>query len=594
MPRSEELIRVTAWCEKTADLGVIEELEKANYNRILARLLAIRGISLAKCEDFFDLSMKRLMPPSALPGISDATDAILNAIEARRQIVIFGDYDCDGVCATAILIKTLREIEQCLCHDRASSSLIEPFLPQRLNEGYGMTNASIERMFRFHPNVSLIVTVDNGINSVEQVSFLRQRGIEVIVTDHHLPGNELPACTIIDPKLASPKELEGICGAGVSFFLANSLIVEAKRRGWFPKERKIAAPLLVMAGLATITDIMPLVDQNRIIVANALQLFKHYAPIGLRELMLRASSRDYSENATVQMFGFLLGPRINAAGRMASADAALDLLLEDREIAREAAIIIDKHNGERKAIEKDMTDFALKQIAEDASAQVISIPGGHIGVAGIVASKVMEELKNKKLKHVPVCIIVGTHGSGRAPAGYNLCEAFNECSEFLTRFGGHAVAGGLTLKNGCIDEFRAAFCRACDLQRNRNAIISNGTKFVDAVIDLNEITQELADDILSLEPFGEANPEPVFCVQQVTLPNVCKFGSIENKDKHLKIEFESRNNKQKLVAIWWNHGCEVDRLKENPLQPHDLIFSLKISDSCSGRYIQHLKLEDII
>ena len=211
---------MTAWREKTADLGVIEELEKADYNRIIARLLAIRGISLAKCEEFFDSSMKRLMPPNSLPGITEATTSILDAIKARRQIVIFGDYDCDGVCATAILTKTLREIERPLAHAGESSSLVEPFLPQRLTEGYGMTAASIDRMLRQNPKVSLVVTVDNGINSVAQVSYLQQRGIEVIVTDHHLPGQKLPPCTIVDPKLASPKELEGICGAGVAFFLA--------------------------------------------------------------------------------------------------------------------------------------------------------------------------------------------------------------------------------------------------------------------------------------------------------------------------------------------------------------------------------------
>lgn len=589
---------MTAWREKTADLGVIEELEKADYNRIIARLLAIRGISLAKCEEFFDSSMKRLMPPNSLPGITEATTSILDAIKARRQIVIFGDYDCDGVCATAILTKALREIERPLAHAGESSSLVEPFLPQRLTEGYGMTAASIDRMLRQNPKVSLVVTVDNGINSVAQVSYLQQRGIEVIVTDHHLPGQELPPCTIVDPKLASPKELEGICGAGVAFFLANCLIVEAKRRGWFPAERKISAPLLVMAGLATITDIMPLVDQNRIIVANALQLFNRYAPIGLRELMYRAPSRELPENATVQQFGFLLGPRINAAGRMDTADAALDLLLEeDRDIAREAAIIVDKHNGERRTTEKDMTDLAIKQIVEGASAQVIAIPGGHIGVAGIVASKVMEELKNKKQEQVPVCIIVGTHGSGRAPAGYNLCEAFNECGQHLSRFGGHAVAGGLSVKEGHIDEFRAAFCRACEIQRNRNSIIANGTKYVDAVVDLREITQELADEILTLEPFGEANPEPVFCVRQIIIPNVCKFGNAENKEKHLKIEFEMESEnqkKQKLVAIWWNHGSEADTLKKNLSLPHDIIFTLRMSGFKNNRYIQHLELEDII
>ena len=258
-----------------------------NLPEVLRRLLRVRGIDDADLEKFLNPSLRDLADPAELPGISAAADVVLAALAARKRIVVFGDYDCDGVCATAILVKTLTTLAAA-----APSPVVpvpQPFLPERLTEGYGMTDASVERLLAECPDVGLVVTVDNGINSIRQVADLKAKGVSVVVTDHHLPGEELPAAeVVVDPKVAAPDHLKELCGAGVAFFLANRLVAEAKRRGLYDGP-KLGGPLLILAGLATVTDIMPVLGQNRILVAEALKNFRACAPLGLLELHSRAA-----------------------------------------------------------------------------------------------------------------------------------------------------------------------------------------------------------------------------------------------------------------------------------------------------------------
>ena len=417
---------------------------------IVAKILRARGISEAELGDFLNPSLDQLARPEDLPGVEAAADAVLAAVAAGRKVVVFGDYDCDGVCATAILVKALG----------ALGANVEPFLPSRLTEGYGMSDASVARLLAEQPDVGLVVTVDNGINSIDQIAALRSRGVEVVVTDHHLPGRlasddgspgeiVLPeAAALVNPKVEAPARLADLCGAGVAFLLANRLIAEAARRGMYSGE-KIGGPLLVLAGIATVTDLMPILGQNRILVAEALKRFAAWAPMGVRELYARAA-RAGSERLTSRDFGFLIGPRINASGRIASGDEALELVLsDDREISRELARIVDMRNVERRSIEQKMSEEAAAKVVQGASAQVIDLPDGHPGVAGIVASRLLECVGRG-----PVCVIAGGHGSGRAPGGFNLRDAFDACASVLERYGGHAAAGGFSVKPGKTDEFR--------------------------------------------------------------------------------------------------------------------------------------------
>ena len=527
-------------------------------SEIVRRILEARGITSEGLDAFLNPSIRDLAAPEGLPGLAEAADAVLAAVSAGRKIVVFGDYDCDGVCATAILVKTLS----------ALGADVDPFLPRRLSEGYGMSDAAVERMLREFPGVGLVITVDNGINSVRQVEGLRSRGIGVVVTDHHLPGDELPAAdALVDPKVAAPEELGNLCGAGVAFLLAYCMISESKARGAYDGPN-IGSPLLVLAGIATVTDIMPLVGQNRILVAEALRRFPVSAPMGLRELYLRAA-RSGCDRLTSRDFGFLIGPRINAAGRMASRPEsgmeALELILsEDREITRELARIVDGYNVERKAIEQRMTDEAMGKVVPGAPAQVIDLPGGHPGVVGIVAARVLERLGGTG----PVCVIADGHGSARAPEGLNVRDAFAACADSLSTFGGHAAAAGFSVKDGMLDEFRRSLCDYCEAHRVERP---SAEAQVDAWVEASDLTLELADELKLLEPFGAGNEEPVLGLKGARFSDVRPLGG---DGRHLVAVLRDSG----LRTVFWNKGDMVEPLRASGASPHDLRFRLAASD----------------
>ena len=550
---------MTEWFEKPVDAASVDALADAGYPRLLARLLALRQVTSETAEAYFAPALRDLAGPEGLPGVGAAVEAILAAVRVRRKIVVFGDYDCDGVCATAILVRTLEALK----------ASVVPFLPERLTEGYGMSGPSLARLLAEQPDVGLVVTVDNGINAVEQVAELKKRGIPVVVTDHHLPGPELPDCPVVNPKVAASAELEGLCGAGVAFLVAKALIDHAKAEGLY-SGGSLAAPLLVLAGLATVTDIMPLRGQNRILVVSALRLFRKAAPIGLRELLDRAS-RFVTPTLGARDFGFLIGPRINAAGRMGSGMDALRLVLaDDREASRELARTVDQANVQRKNVEQTMTDKALAQIVPGAAAQVIDLPNGHPGVAGIVAARILERLATGGGKGpVPVCVVVGGHGSARAPDGYNVRDAFVACSALLLHYGGHAAAGGFSVKEGCLDAFRGAFAAACALQASVLPAAA-GDQPVDAWVEASDLPLPIVERIQQMAPFGEGNPEPVFAARGVRLADVRPLGA---DGRHLQVSFRDGYPR----AVWWSHGDQVERLRADAGHPYDIRFTVEVS-----------------
>ena len=520
---------------------------------LVAKILERRGVFAADYDAFFSPSVRDLAAPDELPGAVEAAEALVAAARAGKRIVVFGDYDCDGVCATAILVKALSAI----------GAEVSPFLPERLSEGYGMSDASVERMLAANPGVGLVVTVDNGINSVEQVASLRARGVDVIVTDHHLPGEELPDCAaVVNPKVSHPGRLEDLCGAGVAFMIARHMLRVAF--GDHPERSPGISPFLVLAGLATVTDVMPLLGQNRILVSEALSRFDMRAPVGLRELFIKAAPRGMVRH-TSKDFGFLLGPRINAAGRLASGMEALGLVLtEDREAAREAARVVDNRNAERKSIEQRMVDEAMEKIVEGAAAQVIDLPGGHQGVAGIVAARVMERMDPK----VPVCVVVGGHGSARAPDGINVRDALAASGEFLNRFGGHAAAAGFSVKDGMVDAFRERFAEVC---AGLSAEVGDEKRgdVVDAWVSPDDLTIELAEWITRLEPFGEGNPEPVFGMKNAILRDIRPLGA---EGRHLALAVNG------MRSVWWGRGDIVEELRGSSSTLRDVLFTVEESD----------------
>ncbi len=555
----------------------------------MARLLASRGITAADREEFFDSSLHRLVDPLGLPGIAEAVKVMAPFISDGREIVVFGDYDADGVCASAILVSVIRRL----------GGRADAFIPHRQGEGYGMTAASLARLHREHPQAALVVTVDNGITSAVEVAQLRARGIAVVVTDHHLPPTAgadgevaLPvADALVDPKVKSAPGCEHLCGAGVAFFLASALVgrlrAEAEAKGTIAKGTRFAGPLLVLAGVATVADLMPLKGQNRILVTAALTAFSACAPVGLKELLLRAM--HHADKLVARDFAFLLASRLNAAGRMASAQVAYDLVMaEARETARQLAVTVDNFNALRKTQEQRMDREARAQVASFAGLEALVVaedsrpeasPPWNSGVAGIVAARLLEDA------HVPVAVVVGDHGSCRAPEGYNVRDALEAAQTALVRYGGHAAAGGFTVQPGKLEEFRRLFTAAC--ARQHLALPDAAAILFDGWLRPQDITLSLHDEICRLEPLGEGNPEPVFGLKKVFFSEARPMGQ---DGRHAAFAFEGRNMPR---GVWWNHGAEAEEIRRHSAESYDVLFTLTTSTFNTEQPHVELRIVDI-
>ena len=586
------------WKEKKPDEAALASLLEAGIEPLVARLMANRGISAADVAGYLNPSLSALAKPDSLPGVSNAVDILLDHVKSGREIVVFGDYDCDGISASAIAVTAISSI----------GGKVSAFIPRRMGEGYGMTEASVARMLAEHPGVSLVVTVDNGIGSVREIAALKARGISVVVTDHHLPGETLPdADALVNPKVASPHELENLCGAAVAFFVANSLVSRAKATGLYTGP-SLGEPLLVLAGLATVTDVMPICGQNRILVSEALRRFQNPdvrlpgrarrgAPAGLRELLKKAAKTTRTTLAA-RDFGFMLGPRINAVGRLegefgTAMDALRLMLSTDPAECGELAAKIDNCNASRKNYEKYMTDEAMKQVDESLGAQVISFEANvrdvHPGVAGIVASRVLDKIEHK----VPVCVLVDGKGSSRAPSGYNVRDALAACSDCLSHFGGHAAAAGLGVKDGFIDAFRNAFSEACSRQAEAIPPDELAAVRYDAEIPTSAVTLALGKSVATMEPFGEGNPEPVFMLRGAKLDDIRTLGKADQPDKKppRHVSFMLSDSHGSLRAVWWYHGDEIESIREKASAPVDVLFGVSVSDYC-GEHVE-LRIVDI-
>lgn len=539
-----------------------------NLGKIFEALMEKRGLSGPRLEEFLDPSLKRLAKYTDLPGIAEAAEIILPFVRDRRKIVVFGDYDCDGVCASAILAKALARL----------GANVNVFLPERFTEGYGLTDNALKRLYAEIPDVALVITVDCGITSANEVADLKRRGIAVVVTDHHLPPGTLPECdAVVDMKLfpcGSGVDAAGareVCGAGVAFFLANALVSRATELGMHDGT-KLGAPLLVLAGLATVVDIVPLTGQNRILAANAIDMFLKCAPTGLKRLLEKAQRR--AEKPTARDFGFLLGPRINAAGRIASAMEAFDLLMEgDADRVQTLVHRVDAHNAERKTKETNMIGIAQERIGDaNPPAVVMDFSGCDDtficrGASGNVAARLADRYG------VPSAVVVDGVGSARAPEGFDVHAALSQCVQFLDRFGGHVAAAGFTVKDGKIREFEKAFGAACRAQdpEGRARARKTGLREPDLWISPEDVTLSLCREVQRMAPFGEGNPEPEFGLRGVEFSSI---GLIGAEGKHAIFRFADGRIPR---AVWWNRGNFADKLRGRPPAKYDVTFTIEES-----------------
>ncbi|HOW97809.1 MAG TPA: single-stranded-DNA-specific exonuclease RecJ [Kiritimatiellia bacterium] len=532
--------------------------------RPLAEVLATRGLAEpVEARRFLNPRLDDLSDPTVLPDMPRAVDRIRRAAKGRERIAVFGDYDADGVTAAALLTRCLREL----------GAEAEPFLPLRLEEGYGLGVDALNRCLEAH-RPQLVITVDCGTGSVDAVRAAAAAGVDVVVTDHHEPAGEIaPAIAVVNPKLGDGGDLANLAGVGVAFKLAWAL---ALRSG--VDIRRIFRRLDLVA-TGTVADVVPLTGENRILVHYGLgQLNREPLP-GLAAL---AEAAEVKDAIGEYHLGFAIGPRLNAAGRLGDAQAALELLLgDDPEALLPLARQLDRGNRERQKIEADILEEAMQDVAaldlENNAGLVLARRGWHPGVIGIVASRIVQRFGR------PVLMISlnedGTgRGSGRSIEGFNLVENLAACRDSLVRFGGHAMAAGLELKEKNLAAFREAFNRRVSETVPPDQL--RPVQRVDAWLDLADADERLFEGLQALRPFGCGNPRPVWASSRVRVlgqPRILK-------DKHLKMRVVSGSAQREAIGF---------NLAGQPLPdgPMDIAFTLDMN-SYMGRETLQLKLED--
>jgi single-stranded-DNA-specific exonuclease len=491
------LSKPTRWSCAPYEVAVAERLAAGlGVSRPIGAILARRGFAtVEEARAFIDADERH--DPLTLPGVSAACELILAHVRRGSRIAVFGDYDVDGVCSTAILVRTLRAL--------GGDPVWE--LPSRFDEGYGLSTGAVERLAE--RGVGLLVTVDCGITAVDQVAAAKAAGLDVVVTDHHRPGETLPDCVVVHPALGAYPCPE-LCAAGVVLKLCEALHPQA------------AEEHLDLAALATVCDLVPLRGENRRIVRAGLTAMARTDKPGLRALMSVASVEP--AELTEQSLGFRLGPRINAAGRMRRADAALELMLTaDGDRAAEVARELDLLNGDRQQAETRILFAAEAACLPQASqgAIVVAGEGWHPGVVGIVASRLVERWRRP-------CVVIaldedgGGRGSGRSVSAYDLHAGLGACAEHLTRFGGHRMAAGVELAADAVAPFRAALAAHAGAALAPQDLIP--VERVDAVVPGGVLGLGLAEELESLRPFGMGNPQPTLLVPAARFQNVTGMG----------------------------------------------------------------------
>jgi single-stranded-DNA-specific exonuclease len=486
---------------------------------------------------FLNPSLEDLHDPFLLKGMTAAVERLRNAILAGEDILLYGDYDADGTTAVVILKKAID-----LAGGRADFHL-----PHRLKEGYGMRADVIERAAA--EGIKLLITLDTGIRAADVVGRARELGIDVIVTDHHLPDAELPpACAIVNPNqpdCAYPDK--NLCGAGVAFKLIQGLL---QSLGWpAAKRQRLLESLLKLVAIGTVADVVPLTGENRILVKHGLAGLRSVRNPGLRALLDVAGFAEGDVPSAGQV-AFRIAPRMNAAGRMAAADDVIELFLTKDPIrARELAGQLHALNQERQQTEAEIVQTVLDDccrtpVTEAQMALVFSGVGWHRGVIGIVANRLAEKF------HRPAFVISEdpatgfARGSGRSIPALHLLEALESIADLFEEFGGHRQAAGLTIANGRIDEFRRRLNEYASARLGPADLA--GELEIDALLDFLEISDEAVADIFALAPFGCGNPSPVFAAMDVEVASP----PVVWKDKHLRVPL--RQHGRTIMCKAWN------------------------------------------
>ncbi len=496
------------------DAEQIRRLEQtAGVSAVVAQLLVCRGVTCpADARVFLEAKLNTLRDPELLPGLTDAADRIHAAVAAGRRMVIYGDYDADGMTGTAILFRCLKLL----------GADVGYHVPCRLLDGYGLHDDVLQKLA--DRGASMVISVDCGITSCQAAELASQLGLELIVTDHHQMGTQLPsAAALVHPALpGSDYPFTGLCGAGVAFKLAWALCQrasEAKRVR--PAMREFLMAAMGLAALGTVADVVPLIDENRVLVRHGLVSLRQRPVPGMAALM-KLTGLDQKPALGGEDIGFTLAPRLNAAGRLGQALLGVELLTTDSEDrATSLAEYLNQLNSSRDSLERSVYQAAFKQAREQFDphgdpALVLDGVDWHPGVIGIVAGRLAERF------HRPVVMIswdrVGAKpgiGSCRSAGGFDLYQALRHCGEYLLSHGGHRQAAGLKLERSSLDAFRVAFCEHAAEEISLQDQVAEIR--IDAEATFSQLTPGTLAEIERLAPFGQSNPRPVICASGVEL-----------------------------------------------------------------------------
>ena len=509
--------------------------KKYNISDLVSKILSHKNLNDEEIEKFLKPTRKDFYDPFLMPDMDKAIDRIEKAIKEKEKIIIYGDYDADGITSTVILKRFFkdRNIE------------LDTYIPNRLDEGYGLNKKAVEKITK--DGYTLMITVDCGITSIEEVDYAKELGLDIVITDHHETLDKLPnGVAVVDCKREDNKyPFQLLAGCGVAFKLIQAYCQK------FNINENECLKYLDIVSVGTISDIVPLVDENRVIAKLGLMLIKQTKNLGIKEI-LNLSGYKKIDSTTIS---FGVSPRINACGRMGNASVAVKLLLEnDEKKAYELAQNLDLLNTKRQEVEKQIYSEAIEMIEnkglENKNSIVLYGKSWHNGVIGIVASRLVN-IYNK-----PVILLTKENGmvrgSGRCPQGFSLYDALSKCTDKLIQFGGHELAAGLTVSEEKIDEFILAFE---SIATKKAADFAEQVLDIDLELTLKDLNVQLLKDMNILKPYGQANPSPVFLYRGLKIQAIRTI----KDDKHLKLILKDSN---KLIdAVAFSQGDRRDEIK---------------------------------
>ena len=517
------------WNLRKVDNELLNKIkDEFNVSEIMARLLCARNIEYDEIDNYLNGTLDDLLDPYGLKDMDKFVDRVDEAIKKNEKICIYGDYDVDGITSITIMYQFLTKL----------GAQVMYYLPDRLIEGYGLNNNALDEIK--NKGAKLVITVDCGITAVEETKHANEIELDMCITDHHECSDILPdAIAIVNPKRHdSTYKFRVLAGVGVAFKCITALTMK------YNLEKEEYLKFLDIVAIGTISDIVPLVGENRIISRYGLQMMKSTQNIGLKALLKLVSPKEIDS----MMVSFSMAPRINAC-------AAVKLLLEkDKKMAEKIAQELDELNTERKNVETVIFDAAIKQIEDNEidkkSSIVLYDESWHNGVIGIVASRLVN------LYYKPVILLTKEHGivrgSGRCPQGFSLYDALTECKDKVTQFGGHELAAGLSLTEDMIPEFIDAFENA-SLKRKDG--ISEQIIEVDAQIERKDLNAQIIKDIRRIKPYGQSNPLPLFLYKGLKVSAIRTI----KEDKHLKLVL--KDEKSLIDAIGFSMGDRRDEIR---------------------------------